>query len=299
MDFYELNLYYYLYEYSFERKIAVSDIINKIFISHAHKDKEYVEQLVNIIKVTRIEEKGVNIICTSVPGHGIPGDPNIYDYLSEKLNENVWVIYLLSENYYNSAACLNEMGATWILKKKYSTFVTPNFNFKDIRGAIDVARNAFKLDEKVRINDFKQLLLQEFQTTVTDNIWESVRDSSLEKIVAVAKQEKIEMEKKNSLSVKLETVRKLPDGNMKVTIRCINNSKHSLELSYFKLTLTDDHGHIFSEDVEPASITLNSEENKLFFLDFPIGDSSYSAARHESGKIEDTRFINIHVGGSN
>ncbi|WP_152604372.1 hypothetical protein [Heyndrickxia ginsengihumi] len=105
---------------------------------------------------------------------------------------------------------------------------------------------------------------------MNDNIWESVRDSALEKISAVAKQDQIE--KKKSLNVILETVRKIPGGNISVTIRCINNSKYSLELSYFKLTLTDDSGNVYCNDVEPSNIRLNSEENKLYFLDFALGD---------------------------
>ncbi|WP_235425205.1 toll/interleukin-1 receptor domain-containing protein, partial [Heyndrickxia ginsengihumi] len=145
---------------SLKRKRSMSNTIDTIFISHAHKDKEYVEELVKIIKVTRIEEKDVKIICTSVPGYGVPGDENIYEFLSEKLRGNAWVIYLLSNNYYDSAACLNEMGATWVLKKRYSTFVTPNFKFEDIRGAIDIAKNAFKLDERARVNDFKKPIIR-------------------------------------------------------------------------------------------------------------------------------------------
>lgn len=174
----------------------MSDQIDTIFISHSTNDKDYVKNILDIIKVTGIEEKGVKIICTSVPGYGVPEDKHIYKFLREKIHSNVWVLYILSENYYSSPVCLNEMGATWVLNKRYSTFLTPNFNFEDMRGAIDISKNAFKIDDKSRINDFKNMLLSSFESVerVNDNIWESVRDESLEKIMEVAKNEKKELE---------------------------------------------------------------------------------------------------------
>ena len=36
----------------------------------------------------------------------------------EEFNNNLFVIFMLSSNYYKSVPCLNEMGATWVLKKK-------------------------------------------------------------------------------------------------------------------------------------------------------------------------------------
>ena len=62
----------------------------------------------------------------------------IYDVLATKFLEyDIYVILLLSKNYYDSVACLNEMGATWVLKAKYSTIVCPGFTVPEIKGAVN------------------------------------------------------------------------------------------------------------------------------------------------------------------
>lgn len=67
----------------------------------------------------------------------------IWEYLYNDL-----VVFMLSKNYYESVACLNEMGATWVLQKQYQTILLPEFDFKDIVGAINLRDISFKLDDK-------------------------------------------------------------------------------------------------------------------------------------------------------
>ena len=79
-----------------------------------------------------------NLFCSSVPGYDIPEGEDIYDTLATKFLEyDIYVILLLSKNYYDSVACLNEMGATWVLKAKYSTIVCPGFTVPEIKGAVN------------------------------------------------------------------------------------------------------------------------------------------------------------------
>lgn len=86
-------------------------------------------------------------------------DEDIYDYLKAQFNEyDLHVIFILSKNYYESIACLNEMGAAWILKNKYTTFLLPNFDFKEIDGAINPRKISIKLDDTPEI--FNELMLQ-------------------------------------------------------------------------------------------------------------------------------------------
>ena len=88
---------------------------HKIFISHSSKDREYVEAIVSFFEDLGLKEE--NIICSSVPPYCIPLNNNIYEWLvNEFQNSNLYVIYILSKNYYNSASSLNEMGATWAMK---------------------------------------------------------------------------------------------------------------------------------------------------------------------------------------
>ena len=87
------------------------------------------------------------MFCSSISEIGVPIKEDIYDYLRTLLDsEPIIPIFMLSENYYESAACLNEMGAVWITQKDYFTFLLPGFEFKQIKGAI----NPNKKSNKVR-----------------------------------------------------------------------------------------------------------------------------------------------------
>ncbi|MGY4556832.1 hypothetical protein COL22_02060 [Bacillus thuringiensis] len=261
--------------------------IQTILISHAHKDAKYAEQLVKMIKATRVESKEVKIICSSYPGHDIPADVNIYDYLSTELKGNVWVIYLLSSNYYQSAACLNEMGATWVQNKKYSTFITPNFKFTEIKGAVDPAKNSFELNVKTKLNDFKNLLLSEFGLQLSDNVWESIRDTSLTEIEKLAKKE---LESSPSEKIEFESVRNAGNGKIVVVLRAINKNPFSLDLTFINLTLADSQGRRFTIDDEISDTRIHSSENKLIFRTYSLEGTEYSASRHSISTIEDFRF---------
>ena len=97
-----------------------------LFISHSSADEAIASSLVAMLRTLGFNKK--NLFCSSVPGYDIPEGEDIYDTLATKFMEyDIYVIVLLSKNYYDSVACLNEMGATWVLKAKYSTIVCPGF----------------------------------------------------------------------------------------------------------------------------------------------------------------------------
>ena len=108
---------------------------------------------------------------------------DIYDFLQAKLLGNkLFVIFVLSDSYYNSAACLNEMGAAWVLKANYSTLILPGFQIPDIKGAVNPRKMAVVLDDKKRVNgkltQLKDRLIDFFDLPETedDTIWENDRN---------------------------------------------------------------------------------------------------------------------------
>ena len=128
----------------------------KIFISHAYLDKEYVKAFVEFLE--DIGMKKEQIFCSSVHEYGIPLGCDIYEYLRSQFFEyDTRVIYMLSSNYYNSVACLHEMGASWILKKDYTTILLPGFEYKEIKGAINAGRIALKLDNEEAFDRLAEL----------------------------------------------------------------------------------------------------------------------------------------------
>lgn len=152
-----------------------------LFISHATADEEAVSGLVEMLRTIGFNKK--NLFCSSFPGYDIPEGEDIYDYLRGKLVDNkLFVIFVLSGDYYGSAACLNEMGAAWVLKANYSTILLPGFQIPEIKGAVNPRKMAVVMEDSKRVNgkltQFKDRLIEFFglPETEDDTIWENDRN---------------------------------------------------------------------------------------------------------------------------
>lgn len=153
----------------------------KLFISHATKNSDYVKLLINLLEDIGLNES--NVFCSSMPGYGVPLDEDIYDYLNKQFNMyHLRVLFILSDEYYDSPANLNEMGAAWILKSRYTSILLPGFDFKGIRGAVNPNKAAIKLDSAHdelthRLGELKDNLINEFGLhPIQSTRWERYRD---------------------------------------------------------------------------------------------------------------------------
>ena len=232
--------------------------IEKIFISHAFADKEYVDLLVQLLNDIGIEKSADKIFYSSMPGYGIPLAENIYDYLKEELNRNIMVIFVLSDNYYNSPACLNEMGATWISNKAYYTVLLPNFEFTDIKGAINPMDMSFKIEDKNMLNEFKDKIVKEFNLKQIDNnIWEEDRDKFISNIKEIDKKYKSNNQK---CKIEIDRVKGKGTNDIEIAIRFINNGNKNEECQEITFNLID-------EDNQKISINAPDEffEDKIIY----------------------------------
>lgn len=129
------------------------------------------------------------MFCSSIDGYGIKWGNNIYEYLqgefSNEKNELI-VLFMLSDNYYKSAACLNEMGAAWVLKKEYRSILLPGFDFVKLDGAIDPRQIAIKLDDDnimMKLNDVKDQLIKWFDLDdINSNRWDRIRHKFIDNL---------------------------------------------------------------------------------------------------------------------
>ena len=104
---------------------------HKLFISHSSKDADYVEEFVNLLEILGLRDE--EIICSSVPPYCIPLGNKVYEWLvNEFQNSDLHVIYFFSKDYYSSAASLNEMGAAWAMKHKWTGVLLPGFHFNQL-----------------------------------------------------------------------------------------------------------------------------------------------------------------------
>ena len=103
----------------------------KIFISHSSNDAEIALALVKLLEFLGIKD----IFCSSVAGYGIPVGEDIYQSIKHEYEEHeLFMIYLISPEYLHSYMSLNEMGAAWILKNNYLTFILSSLTEKSLDG---------------------------------------------------------------------------------------------------------------------------------------------------------------------
>lgn len=150
----------------------------KLFISHSSKNSDYGNALVELL--TGVGVHGDNIIFTSNDAYGIPIGQNIFNWLKNRINEKPHVIYLLSPQYYSSVACLNEMGAAWVVENEHTMIFTPDFNLRSYEfqnGALDPREIGFYINNQDRLTAFLDSLKKDF--TISSNpviINQKVRD---------------------------------------------------------------------------------------------------------------------------
>ena len=175
-----------------QEMIQIIQESTKIFISHSSKDKAYADALVELLEHLGFDEN--NLFCSSIFGYGIPLGEDIYEYLKNQFNTyNLHVIFMLSENYYKSIACLNEMGAAWILHNSYTTILLPGFTFEEIKGAVNPNQISLKLDGdldevKERLGQLKNNFQKTFGLNpISDIRWEKKRDDFIRVVLNIFK----------------------------------------------------------------------------------------------------------------
>ena len=130
----------------------------KIFISHSSKDQQYAELMIDLLHGMGQCDWNNSVFCSSIAGYDIPLRNRIYDYIKKEFDTHeLYVLFLLSENFYNSYACLNEMGAAWITNKRYCMILLPGFSFKQIGGVVDPTAISIDLNQSQKLNQLTKL----------------------------------------------------------------------------------------------------------------------------------------------
>jgi hypothetical protein len=154
--------------------------MKKVFISHASIDANIIEPLVDLI-----EDIGVlhnQIFFSSQNAFGVGLGENIFERLKVELNNDVFALFILSPNFYNSPVCLCEMGAVWIKSHKQIPILIPPFEFNKVKGVFSESLG-FKINDKDQLNSLK-LELEEYFGLTPKHIsrWEKKREEYLTKV---------------------------------------------------------------------------------------------------------------------
>lgn len=151
-------------------------MFEKIFISHSSADKKYADALVYVLEKAGLKRD--QIIYTSSPLHKIPLGEDIFDYLRKHITHKVFMIFLLSGSYLESPACLNEMGAAWLVQSDYTIVFVPGFDFTNTKFhecTVNTRKMGFCIttDNKdiVALYELKEKITHAFGLSVDDATW--------------------------------------------------------------------------------------------------------------------------------
>lgn len=163
----------------------------KIFISHKKEDKAYADALVNMINFI-VGADGDKIFCSSVQGYGIRQSRDIMDELKAQFDEHeIFMIIVHSPRYYQSAVCLNEMGAAWVMGTRFSSFLTKDCKSEHMLGVINKEKIYIDPNDEpdmleAHLNDFKNDLLAFFgKNPIDENKWANARRRFVNEVSAL------------------------------------------------------------------------------------------------------------------
>jgi hypothetical protein len=162
-----------------------------IFISHSKKDVELVRAFIAMLTSSGVATPG-DILCSSVPGMSLPKGKDFKQVISDELHGTKLVIQIITPNFWASAYCLCELGATWIQSTNNYPIIVPPMKFDELK-AVLVNVGAASMASKSDLSDLRDEIGNVVKGTSTSSLFENQRDDflaalpSLLKPVAVAK----------------------------------------------------------------------------------------------------------------
>lgn len=156
-----------------------------VFISHSSKDKKFAESLVELLENIGFDSS--NLFCSSVDGYGVGLSEDVFETLRGLFQKhNLYVIFIHSPRYYTSPVSLNEMGAAWVLRTDFCSFLTTDMDFSMMKGVVNGSAISIKVDADdtpARLTQLKDKLTQLFHLPKIDSIkWERKRNTFLKAV---------------------------------------------------------------------------------------------------------------------
>lgn len=142
----------------------------KYFISHSAKDKEIVNEFLDIFEVFPIPEG--DIFCTSREGDDITTGDDFVKAIKDELSDAEYVFACFSQCYIDSTVCMAELGAGWIKEEENETRVIPiiidkNFPFDSTTPLFRNIQGVNALDENSLIKFFEEVISPDYSGNYT------------------------------------------------------------------------------------------------------------------------------------
>lgn len=148
-----------------------NEIVSKlIFISHASKDSEIVNEFIDSVLRLSCGFSSDEIAYTSREDTGVrPGD-KINEYIRDNIYDAKIVLLMISDNYKQSEVCLNEMGAAFALNKTIIPVLMPEIGFDQL-GWLLTFNKAIRINASDSLDAFYDKVCLELNRTKNATEW--------------------------------------------------------------------------------------------------------------------------------
>ncbi|HDF5578090.1 TPA: hypothetical protein PC790_002460 [Clostridioides difficile] len=173
--------------------------MKKIFISYSSKNKNISNYLYDLLK--KIGVKTNNIYYSSKEETGADYLDNCLESISDEFKNNeLLVIFMLSNEFYKSDVCLAEMGARWVTTNQYIPIIIPPLGYSNIRGVLDPMKNSIALTDSnisTKLDKFKSKIegFLGLDEVIELSEWTTCKDEFINNIQSISSKTK-ELSKK-------------------------------------------------------------------------------------------------------
>lgn len=144
-----------------------------IFISHSGKDKQIIDDFIDLILLGALSVPINKIFCSSSDGTKIKSGTDWRDSILNALQNAKINFLFISPNYKESEVCMNEMGAGWVTSAKVIPLIIEPINYKTVGVIQEPIQIEKLLDEKSldRIKDILQETLEIPNSLIKSDRW--------------------------------------------------------------------------------------------------------------------------------
>lgn len=242
------------------------DTIKSVFISHSAKDKDFILLLNDFLYGLGIPKD--KIFCSSIEGQGVKHGNRIEDTVKTHLSKSAIIIYVLSRNFLESQACMQELGVGWMSNdlKKCFYFKLNDITMDEIKGFLSTSYKFTMITQESLsefIDDFCEVAgLTAIKSSETINLIKSLMSKSLDFLEKIVDEKNLtdEEKKKKSLKKLHASLDKLNIGEMEVisSIYFADDQCGSFDISSGLINLLNDK-HIVYRLTEVSSVGMYFE----------------------------------------
>jgi hypothetical protein len=157
-----------------------------VFLSHASVDRPLVESFAVDLLESGAGITHDQVYCPCLEGQGIPPGIDFNQHIHKTLSNAKCVIALITRNYYASAFCLCELGATWILSKSFVPLIVPPITFQDLEAVLQ-GTQCLRIENQRDLDHLRDILHAFIAKPTSTGRWNTRRDAFLDKLPSILK----------------------------------------------------------------------------------------------------------------